>query len=134
MNLGKKEQISRFCNSLCGSPLQIPVFMHLINSTRSITMHAESFQAAPRLLTIRQAAELLNVSISTLYGWVWQRQIPFIKLGRCLRFDLQELEGFIRANRRAPNQALAVAGQPSVTRGDLRGRTRGRMPHAAGKG
>jgi excisionase family DNA binding protein len=52
-----------------------------------------------RLLTVKQAAQYLAVSISTLYGWVWQQRIPFVKLGRALRFDLAELEQFIDSNR-----------------------------------
>jgi excisionase family DNA binding protein len=55
-----------------------------------------------RLLTVQEAARYLAVSVSTLYGWVWQRRIPFIKVGRGLRFDLADLEGFIEANRVRP--------------------------------
>jgi len=56
-------------------------------------------QATNELLTIREAASLLSISVSTLYGWVWQRRIPFVKVGRALRFDKADLERFIRANR-----------------------------------
>lgn len=52
-----------------------------------------------RLLTVQDAAQLLAVSVSTVYGWVWQRKIPFVKVGRALRFDLTDLEEFIEANR-----------------------------------
>lgn len=55
--------------------------------------------AAPRLLDVRAAAAYLAVSVSTLYGWVWQRRIPFVKVGRALRFDLADLESFIVANK-----------------------------------
>jgi excisionase family DNA binding protein len=53
----------------------------------------------PRLLDIRQASQLLAVSVSTLYGWVWQRRIPFVKIGRAVRFDVDDLKAFIQANR-----------------------------------
>ena len=52
-----------------------------------------------RLLTVDEAARLLAVSVSTLYGWVYQRRIPFVKVGRALRFDVNDLEKFIQANR-----------------------------------
>jgi len=52
-----------------------------------------------RLLTVQEAAQLLAVSVSTLYGWAWQRRIPFVKVGRALRFDIADLERFIQANR-----------------------------------
>jgi len=55
-----------------------------------------------RLLTVHEAARLLSVSPSTLYGWVYQRRIPFVKVGRALRFDLADLDSFIEANRNRP--------------------------------
>jgi len=51
------------------------------------------------LLTVQEAAQVLKVSPSTLYGWVWQRRIPFVKVGRSLRFEMDALEQFIQANR-----------------------------------
>lgn len=53
------------------------------------------------LLNVQQAAHLLAVSVPTLYGWVWQRRIPFIKIGRALRFDRKDLAEFVRVNRHA---------------------------------
>ena len=57
-----------------------------------------------RLITIKEAASYLAVSVSTLYGWVWQRRIPFIKMGRALRFDRADLEQFVQANRVQPRK------------------------------
>jgi excisionase family DNA binding protein len=51
------------------------------------------------LITVQEAARYLAVSKSTLYGWVWQKRIPFVKVGRALRFALPDLEKFIEANR-----------------------------------
>lgn len=51
------------------------------------------------LWTVKEASKMLNVSRSTLYGWVWQRRIPFVKVGRALRFSSRDLEQFIEANR-----------------------------------
>ncbi len=51
------------------------------------------------LITVQEAAKFLAVSTSTLYGWVYQRRIPFVKVGRALRFELAELQRFIQANR-----------------------------------
>jgi excisionase family DNA binding protein len=56
-------------------------------------------RSGPHLLTVNKAAECLGVSTSTLYGWVWQRRIPFVKLGRSLRFDQAELEKFVDSHR-----------------------------------
>jgi excisionase family DNA binding protein len=50
-------------------------------------------------MTVRDAAKFLAVSTSTLYGWVYLRRIPFVKVGRALRFELAELQDFIQSNR-----------------------------------
>jgi excisionase family DNA binding protein len=52
-----------------------------------------------KLVGIKDAAKLLSVSTSTLYGWVWQRRIPFVKIGRAVRFAISDLEQFVQANR-----------------------------------
>jgi excisionase family DNA binding protein len=51
------------------------------------------------LLTVKEAANFLAVSTSTLYGWVYLRRIPFVKVGRALRFELAALQEFIQSNR-----------------------------------
>jgi excisionase family DNA binding protein len=51
------------------------------------------------LITVQEAAKFLAVSTSTLYGWVYLRRIPFVKVGRALRFELAELQKFIQSNR-----------------------------------
>ncbi len=55
-----------------------------------------------QLLNIAEAARFLSVSPSTLYGWVWQRRIPFVKLGRAVRFDKADLEEYIDRNKVHP--------------------------------
>jgi excisionase family DNA binding protein len=54
---------------------------------------------APRLVTVNDAARYLAVSVSTLYGWVYQRKIPFVKVGRALRFEVVDLDELIQRNR-----------------------------------
>ena len=77
------------------------------------------------LLTVREAAQYLAVTVSTLYGWVWQRRIPFVKIGRALRFDAQDLAAFIDANKYVPRKEIS----PSSSRVNPCYNTR-----AAGKG
>jgi len=67
-----------------------------------------------RLLNVQDAARYLAVSVSTLYGWVWQRKIPFVKLGRAVRFDLVELERYIDGNR------VRHRTDPSLSSGSIR--------------
>ena len=65
------------------------------------------------LLTIREAAQYLAVSVSKLYGWVWQRRVPFVKIGRALRFDLRDLAAFIEANKQVPRKEVSYSGSRS---------------------
>jgi len=69
---------------------------------REFTTANRSLEAEHRLMTVQDAAESLAVSVSTLYGWVYQRRIPFVKVGRALRFDQADLVSFIETNRIRP--------------------------------
>lgn len=50
------------------------------------------------LLNTEQAAGLLGVKRWTLRAWVSQRKVPFVKLGRLVRFDPAALELFVLQN------------------------------------
>ena len=39
------------------------------------------------LIDINELSSRLSIAKGTLYNWVYLRRIPFIKAGRCLRFD-----------------------------------------------
>lgn len=45
-----------------------------------------------KLLTTEEVAEALNLSVYTLREWVQYRRIPFIRLGRCIRFRPADIE------------------------------------------
>lgn len=43
------------------------------------------------LIDINELSRRLSVAKGTLYNWVYLRRIPFVKVGRCVRFDYQEV-------------------------------------------
>ncbi len=51
-----------------------------------------------RLMTVREASQYLAVPIATLYTRVWKRTIPFVRLGRSIRFDRDSLDRLIESN------------------------------------
>ncbi|HOE68033.1 MAG TPA: helix-turn-helix domain-containing protein [Candidatus Omnitrophota bacterium] len=53
-----------------------------------------------RLMTARQVSELLEVNPSTVYQWVHLGLIPYVKLGKCVRFKKIELFRWIDKNLR----------------------------------
>ncbi len=49
-----------------------------------------------RLATIKEVSALLKVKTSTLYSWVHNQTIPFHKLNGLIRFDLDEIEIWVK--------------------------------------
>jgi len=61
--------------------------------------------AARRLISIVELSALWSVPKATLYNWVNQGRLPYVKLGRSLRFDLVQIEQF------REQSTIAVAGK-----------------------
>ena len=53
----------------------------------------------PKLLEAHDVAEMLNVKLSTVYTWVLEGYLPAIKLGKLVRFKLDEVLDWIEDNR-----------------------------------
>ena len=54
------------------------------------------------LLTIPEVADLLKISVPTLRRLQRHRQIPFIKVGGCVRFRKTDVEAYVLQRRIAP--------------------------------
>ena len=48
-----------------------------------------------RLLNVREAAQYLGLEVDTVYKKARLREVPCVKVGRALRFDVNALERFI---------------------------------------
>jgi excisionase family DNA binding protein len=55
-----------------------------------------------RLLTIDETAEYLGLAPTTLYKMVSQRRLPFVKVGRLLRFDSRLIDEWLQAQTVMP--------------------------------
>ena len=51
--------------------------------------------AAQKLLSIGELASYLGVKVNTLYSWVHTRRIPYIKVGRLVRFSNKEIDKWL---------------------------------------
>ena len=51
------------------------------------------------LLNIAEVSEQLGVSIKTVYSWVHTRRIPFVKVGRLVKFDPQDINAWIQKRK-----------------------------------
>ncbi len=49
-----------------------------------------------RLINPKELSDMLEISVNTVYSWVSQRKIPFVKCGRLTRFDVQRIEDWIK--------------------------------------
>lgn len=48
-------------------------------------------------------AEMLNISISTVYSWTHSRKIPFMKVGSKLVFSVEKIESWLKDNSHEPS-------------------------------
>jgi len=48
-----------------------------------------------RLLTVQEVGEYLGIAKDTIYSQVSQRRIPYVKIGRLLKFDLKAIDEWI---------------------------------------
>jgi len=55
-----------------------------------------------RLLNINEASEYLGIKKNSLYCWVSQKRIPYVKMGRKTMFDKISIERFIEENTIKP--------------------------------
>jgi excisionase family DNA binding protein len=73
------------------------------NSLKKILTSQKPEQPQPetdQLLTIQQVAELLSLSVPTIYGLVSRSEIPCMKKGKRLYFSKQELTDWIKTGRK----------------------------------
>jgi len=63
------------------------------------------------VLNEREAAQFLGVAVQTLRNWRSQRRgVPYLKIGRAVRYRLEDLENFISDVRIVP-EASECGGQ-----------------------
>jgi len=51
-----------------------------------------------RYLSVRELSEYLGVPRHTIYCWTSMRKIPFVKMGKSVRFDIKAIEKWIKEN------------------------------------
>jgi len=59
-------------------------------------------ESMTRLIDIKEASEVLGVTIGTLYQWVHYRRLPHYKVGRLVKFRPADLDTFIESRRVEP--------------------------------
>lgn len=60
-----------------------------------------------KLLGIEEIAGILGVEVSTVYNWTHRKAIPFIKIGKLVRFRRREIEIWLEEKCIHPKQRNA---------------------------
>jgi len=56
-----------------------------------------------KLLTVKEASEILGINYKTLYQWSWMKKhLPFIKIGKALRISEKDITQFMDSNKSMP--------------------------------
>jgi len=77
----------------------------LLLSTRSEVPQPDS----DKLLTIKEIAEVLHLTVPTIYGLVQRREIPVCKKGKRLYFSRAEVIEWIKTGRKKTNEQVDQA-------------------------
>jgi excisionase family DNA binding protein len=51
-----------------------------------------------RLIDIKKLSQYLGVKEGTIYSWVNQEKIPYVKINRLVRFNLKTIDEWIENN------------------------------------
>ena len=51
-----------------------------------------------KLVGIKELAEYLGIKTDTLYSWIYQRKIPYVKVGRLVKFDSIQIDEWLSKN------------------------------------
>lgn len=57
-----------------------------------------------RLLNINELVEYTGLKKGTLYAWVCQRRIPFVKCGHLVKFDIKDIDKWIESMKVKENK------------------------------
>lgn len=52
-----------------------------------------------RFISIEDLSQYLGLTKGTLYVWVCQRRIPYLKIGKLLKFDIIEIQDWLKDKR-----------------------------------
>lgn len=57
----------------------------------------------PLIVNITELSQYLSISKNTIYAWVNQRRIPYHKVGSLLRFDINQIDEWLKTNKKEAN-------------------------------
>lgn len=76
--------------------LLVATFPHIVFSRKLPSVKTVEDLSGRRMLTVKEAAELIGVGRTKMHDMVWKGQIKTVKIGRCVRILSEDMETFIR--------------------------------------
>jgi DNA binding domain, excisionase family len=55
-----------------------------------------------RYFSPQELSQYLGIAIQTVYEWTSQKKVPYIKLGRLVKFDQREIDNWMKTQRIEP--------------------------------
>jgi len=87
-------------------PIAVNQLSEKLTNIERLLQEQQTAEEPDKLLTIRQAAEFLSLSVPTIYGKVSKRELPFMKRGKRLYFSRSELMDYLKQGRRKTNHEI----------------------------
>jgi excisionase family DNA binding protein len=78
-----------------------PVFRRLVLKELRLIRQALEVRPAvsPRLLTVPQTATYLSASVWAVRSLAWSKEVPCVRIGRRVLFDLRDLDRYIERTK-----------------------------------
>ncbi len=74
------------------------------NAINANSLNPNQNQVNSELITIKQAAEFLSLSVPTIYSKVSKGELPFMKVSKRLYFSREDLTSYIKSGRQNTKQ------------------------------
>lgn len=91
--LRERERIRFYSPSKAKYFLSSPLSSVIVSEKRIVS---EQISKEKQLLNTEEASEFLGIRKNTLYEWIIQKKIPYIKVGRLVKFRREDLENWLK--------------------------------------
>jgi excisionase family DNA binding protein len=72
------------------------------------------------ILTVKELSEFLKVSQKTVYQWAELGQIPCLKLNGSLRFDLSDIQAWLKKCKKEAHSGYNAFAKPKVPKKEVK--------------
>ncbi len=71
----------------------------------------------PQLMTVKDVANMLRVSLKTVYQWAESKLIPSFKLNGAVRFDMKDIEAWIQSCKKESGAGYNIISKLEAQKG-----------------